>query len=278
MDSLSKMKVDLIYEQCSTFANTSQASVLYSLILEKGSCLLNEYLGKKIAIEFEQQINCIYCKRATKKSFNQGYCFPCFRSLARCDSCIVSPEKCHYHLGTCREPTWGEQHCMQDHVVYLANSSGLKIGITRATQIPTRWIDQGAIQALPIAKVHSRYQAGLLEIICKQYVKDKTNWREMLKSQVEKIDLFQARDSLYSKIKDQIDPNIICWDQDSRAIDISYPAIAGWALQKIVSLDLEKAPVTGILKGIKGQYLILDTGVINIRKFAGYKVSVSLMD
>ena len=104
---------------------------------------LASLLGQSISLEYDGHINCIECGRSTRKSFNQGYCFPCLRALAACDMCIVKPELCHFHLGTCREPNWGEQHCMQPHVVYLANSSALKVGVTRQSQVPTRWIDQG---------------------------------------------------------------------------------------------------------------------------------------
>jgi hypothetical protein len=46
---------------------------------------------------------------------------------------------------------------------------------------------------------------------------------------------------------------------------------------KIVSFNLDKIPVVeGQLDAVKGQYLILDTGVINIRKYAGYLVDISL--
>ena len=94
----------------------------------------NELLGSTIKLNYLGRIECIYCGRKTKKSFSQGYCYPCMIKLARCDSCIVSPEKCHYDEGTCREPEWGEQHCMRPHYVYLANSSGVKVGITRGRE------------------------------------------------------------------------------------------------------------------------------------------------
>ena len=142
---------------------------------------LNPLLGQEISLVYSGKIFCIECARKTNKSFNQGYCFPCLRRLAACDTCIVRPELCHYHEGTCREPQWGEAHCMQPHVVYLANSSGLKVGITRKTQVPTRWIDQGAIQALPIVEVDTRLQSGLIETALKSTVNDKTDWRRMLK-------------------------------------------------------------------------------------------------
>lgn len=116
--------------------------VAYSIAVGDTRIPLNDLIGRPLRLDFDGVIRCIHCDRKTNKSFNQGFCYPCFRKLAACDSCIMSPEKCHYHLGTCREPEWGETHCMVEHVVYLANSSGLKVGITRASQVPTRWIDQ----------------------------------------------------------------------------------------------------------------------------------------
>lgn len=113
-------------------------TVAYALPVGDCDVPLNALLGRRITLQYLGQIHCVHCGRRTNKSFSQGYCYPCFQKLAACDSCIVSPEKCHYAAGTCREPAWGEQHCLQPHVVYLANSSGLKVGITRGTQVPTR--------------------------------------------------------------------------------------------------------------------------------------------
>ncbi|MGR4058284.1 DUF2797 domain-containing protein, partial [Pseudomonas aeruginosa] len=139
----------------------SNAPVQYAFRLDDREVAVNPLIGRPLRLEYLGSIFCTHCGRKTKKSFSQGYCYPCFTRLAQCDSCIVSPEKCHYEQGTCREPEWGERFCMTDHVVYLANSSGVKVGITRASQIPTRWIDQGARQALPILRVATRQQSGL---------------------------------------------------------------------------------------------------------------------
>ncbi len=158
--------------------------VHYQLPIGDGQVDLNALIGKPIRLVYQQEINCLHCGRKTKKSFSQGYCYPCFTKLPQCDSCIVKPEKCHYHEGTCRDPAWGERHCFQPHVVYLANSSGLKVGITRGEQIPTRWMDQGAIQALPILEVDNRLHSGLIEQIIAAHVSDKTNWRTMLKGEI----------------------------------------------------------------------------------------------
>ncbi len=256
--------------------------VAYQLPLSDELFALNDWLGQKIRLAFQQQIHCVHCGRKTNKSFSQGYCFPCMKKLAQCDICILSPEKCHYDDGTCREPEWGEKHCMQPHYVYLANSSGVKVGITRASNIPSRWIDQGAIQAIPVLAVQTRYQSGLAEVLFKQHIADKTNWRKMLKGQVDKIDLVQARDELLALLANSIEEMQsrfgiqalqIC--EQAETVDIEYPVLE--YPDKISSLNFDKTPIIeGTLLGIKGQYLILDTGVLNIRKFTGYQIECSL--
>lgn len=238
---------------------------------------LNEMVGYPLQFDFDGVIRCINCDRKTKKSFSQGYCYPCFRKLAACDSCIMSPEKCHYHEGTCREPEWGETHCMVEHVVYLANSSGLKVGITRGSQVPTRWIDQGAVDAIPMVRVATRQLAGFVEVACKKYVADRTNWRAMLKGDVPELDLVEERRRMLAQIADDLSElRAAHGEQSIRAVDerglaLSYP-VQVWP-EKVKTHNLDKAPMAeGVLQGIKGQYLILDTGVINIRKYTGYEV------
>ncbi len=243
---------------------------------------LNPLIGRQVTLRYNGQIFCIHCRRKTNKSFNQGYCYPCFTRLAQCDMCIMKPETCHYDKGTCREPEWAQQFCFQPHYVYLANSSGIKVGITRQNQIPTRWIDQGAVQALPIMKVQSRYISGLVEVVIANHVSDKTSWQRMLKNQVERIDLPAIRDELLIECENELadiagrfDEAAIEYLPDAEAVDIDYPVEVYPAKVKSFNFD-KKAEVTGVLQGIKGQYLIFDSGVINIRKFAGYEVELLL--
>ena len=257
--------------------------VAYSIAVGDTRIPLNDLIGRPLRLDFDGVIRCIHCDRKTNKSFSQGFCFPCFRKLAACDSCIMSPEKCHYHLGTCREPEWGETHCMVEHVVYLANSSGLKVGITRGSQVPTRWIDQGAVDAIPMVRVATRYIAGLVEVACKAHVADRTNWRAMLKGDVPELDLAQERQRMLGLVADDLEALRQTHGQDSiREVDeqglgLSYP-VKVWP-EKIKTHNLDKTPeVEGVLEGIKGQYLILDTGVINIRKFTGYEVRFRVME
>ena len=266
---LQKMKVEL------------DTPVRYSMMLDGQEVPINEAIGKTLTLTYTGEINCVNCDRKTKKSFNQGYCYPCLRSLAQCDMCIVKPELCHYEAGTCREPKWGEDHCLQPHYVYLANSSGVKVGITRGTQIPTRWIDQGAVQALPIMQVSERLLSGLVETELKQYVSDKTSWQKMLKGNIKAVDLLNVRDELleqsehaFDVLTQQFGEEAIIYLEDEEPIDIEYPVLE--YPQKVKSFNFDKTPeVTGTLMGIKGQYLIFDTGVINIRKFGGYQVQVA---
>lgn len=241
---------------------------------------LNARLGQRLRLAWTGAIACTHCGRATRKSFAQGYCYPCFKRLARCDTCIMKPELCHYFEGTCREPEWGERHCFQPHVVYLSNASGLKVGITRATQVPTRWLDQGAVQALPILEVASRQQSGLVEVLFKNEVSDRTNWRAMLRGETETLDLVAARERLLARLAGGLDALRERFGQEAiRAVDeaprhFDYPVLE--YPTKVVSHNFDKNPeVSGTLMGIKGQYLMLDSGVINLRKFTGYEVAVS---
>ncbi|MDH0756398.1 DUF2797 domain-containing protein [Pseudomonas juntendi] len=267
--SLSKMAVSL------------QAPVVqYSFRLGDTQVPVNPLIGQRLRLEYLGAIHCSHCGKRTKTSFSQGYCYPCMTRLAQCDVCIMAPEKCHYEAGTCREPAWGEQFCMTDHVVYLANSSGIKVGITRASQLPTRWLDQGASQALPIMRVATRQQSGLVEDVLRSQVPDRTNWRALLKGDAEVLDLAAIREQVFDACAERLGElqgrfglQAIQPLPDAEVVQINYPVQA--YPQKIVSFNLDKDPVAeGMLLGIKGQYLIFDTGVINIRKYTAYQLAV----
>jgi len=260
---------------------TAETPVAYALPVGDLLLPLNALLGKAIRLEYGGQIHCVACGHLTKKSFHDGYCFRCFSSLARCDLCIVKPELCHYAHGTCREPAWGLANCMQPHYVYLANASGLKVGITRASQVPTRWLDQGAIQALSVLRVQSRHQAGLLEVAIKKYVSDRTDWRKMLRGEPESHDLYARRGELLNWCSEELtacassaEENVFAPLEDETIHTFSYPVLT--YPTRVTALNFDKTPVIeGTLLGMKGQYLILETGVLNARKFTGYSVSVS---
>ncbi|MDX1588474.1 MAG: DUF2797 domain-containing protein [Oleiphilaceae bacterium] len=243
----------------------------------------NALIGRRLEIEHLGTIYCRHCGRKTSKSFSQGHCYPCFRKLAACDSCIMSPEKCHYHLGTCREPEWGERNCFVPHWVYLANSSGLKVGITRRSQVPVRWMDQGAVAATPVFEVSSRRIAGLIESAMRDHLSDRTNWRTMLKGAAPDLDLCAERERVaalaapvVAEMRERFGPESVIGLQEPVST-FDYP-VHHWPV-KIRSHNLDKTPrIQGTLQGIKGQYLMLDTGVINLRKFTAYQVRLSLQN
>ena len=253
-----------------------ESPVAYFLPLDDHLEAMNQHIGNTIQLRATGNIHCIACGRKTNKSYSQGHCFPCMKSLPQCDMCIMKPETCHYDQGTCRDAAWGEAHCMQPHHVYLANSSGIKVGISR--QLPSRWIDQGASEALAIMQVSHRRLSGLVEMIIKKHVSDRTDWRKMLKGSPDSIDLASRRDELLAACADELaelksefgDEALLTLDESLSAV-IEYPV--NEYPSKVSSLNFDKTPdIEGTLLGIKGQYLILDSGVLNIRKFSGYEV------
>lgn len=257
----------------------STGKVVYQLPMGERLVDLNPLVGQKVKLTFTGKIQCVYCGFGLKKTYQQGYCFLATRKLARCDICIVKPELCHYHKGTCREPAWGEQHCMQVHYVYLANASGLKVGITRAENIPTRWVDQGAVQALPILKVTSRYAAGLVEVAMTKYISDKTNWRKMLQNHATPLDLMAERNQLLNQVAAPLADIQAKFDHDvmenveAEILNLQYPVQTYPTAIKSLSFDKQPS-IEGQLIGIKGQYWIFDCGVVNMRKHAGYELAL----
>ncbi|MDD0853770.1 DUF2797 domain-containing protein [Halobacteriovorax sp. GB3] len=246
--------------------------VQYSLPLGDELLEMNPLIGKKVKITFEGRINDIYNGELIKKSYGQGFSYKSFITLARCDSCIVKPELCHYEEGTCREPKWGEENCLIPHYIYLSVTDQMKVGITRHTQLPTRWIDQGASYALPIAEVSTRKISGLIETEIKSIMSDKTNWRKMLKNEVPEIDLYEERERVFEQFGDLFD-EFDALDLDDDLTEIKYPVLE--YPEKVTSMSLDKKPIVeGTLMGIKGQYLIFDNGVINMRKHQGYYIKI----
>lgn len=263
----------------STSLNSAD-EVQYLLPVGDSLIPLNPLIGKSLTLTHTGNIFCCNCGKKTKKSYSQGHCYVCMQKLASCDMCIMKPETCHFDQGTCREPEWAQTHCFVPHYVYLSNTSGIKVGITRHNQIPTRWIDQGATQGLPIFKVSTRKMSGLIEIELAKFINDKTHWQAMLKSHNDDVDLAAQAAELIPLIAEKLQQIASEYDDvtierlDANIQAIQYP-IEQFPV-KVKSHNFDKvAEVTGILQGIKGQYLIFDTGVINIRKFSSYEVDVS---
>ena len=223
-------------------------------------------------MEWSRIIHCDKCGNKTNKSFFQGFCYPCFVSAPESSECILKPELCQAHEGISRDMEWSKRHCLSNHYVYLSLTSGVKVGVTRHTQIPTRWIDQGAIKALQIAKTPNRYLAGAIEVKLKEFVSDRTSWQKMLKNDVDQtIDLYEYREKLKENLSSELKEYIL--DQEKEKI-LKYPA--DQYPEKIKSINFEKvSEYEGILTGIKGQYIYIDNQyVVNMRKYTGYYFNI----
>ncbi len=247
--------------------------VQYTLMLNEEAIDMNALVGSKIHISFEGRINCINCGRLTKKSFGQGFCYPCFRDSPNNSECILKPELCRAHLGEGRDIAWEEEHHLKPHIVYLAQTDKIKVGVTRSTQVPTRWIDQGARRAMPIAEVPYRYLAGKIEVALKAHYSDKTNWRNMLKDVSEEgMHIADYCENAQSYLPDDLKEYLL---EDCPVTEIRYPVEA--YPTKVKSLTLDKHPmISSTLLGIRGQYLILEDGqVFNIRNHSGYFIYLS---
>ncbi|MBV1906294.1 MAG: DUF2797 domain-containing protein [Pseudomonadales bacterium] len=252
----------------------------YHLPLGDGLVAMNELIGHRIRLEFLSKISCAHCGRVTKKSYAGGYCFPCFKKLAQCDLCVMSPDRCHYAKGTCREPAWGEEFCMQPHVLYLANSTGLKVGITRTSQMPTRWLDQGAVQAIVLMRTATRYQVGCVEKCLAEFVSDKTNWRKLITGDSQKVDMQAAALALRSEAAENftlLDEKFgadLVWEEASEVHEFQYPVERYLDKAKTQKLKPDEA-LEGVLTGIRGQYLLLDSGAFNVRSHTSHHVALS---
>jgi len=246
--------------------------VQYQLPIGNELVDMNALIGKEITLRYLGQINCIHCGKKTKKSFSQGYCYSCFTTLPQTDPSIVKPELDLSYLGISRDMEWAKENSLKPHYVYLAYSGNLKVGVTRESQVPTRWIDQGATQAIKLAKTPNRHIAGVIEVALKEHFSDKTNWRQMLKLPNNSgVDLYAEKQKAANLLHPEL-KQYIC--NENEEYHISFPV--NLSLDKINSFSFDKEQeYKGTLKGIKGQYLIFDEGrVINIRKHAGYLIEL----
>ena len=261
--SLRKMKSD--YDKVS-------GKVTYYLNLDNEPvCTMNDLIGSEVSISFAGKINCTNCGRGIRKAYGDGLCYPCLTTIPQGDMCILKPQQCHFHKGTCRDEEWGKKNCFIPHTLYLARSSTIKIGITRHTQQFIRWVDQGATEAVKIGTFPSRREVGIAEVSISEKFTDKTNWRKMLTNVVSDKsfeDYFTtARESLSEEQRQHL-------IEEFEIFKFEYP-VQQWP-EKVTSLKLDKVRLySGVLTGIKGQYLMFGNEVINLRAHSGYGISLS---
>ncbi len=264
----------MIYQGVLTKMQTEYGNpIQYYLVFENSFLNLNQILNKEISIHFEGY-QCLNCGKA-KKIFRQGFCYDCFYSSPVVGDWIMNPELSTAHLGIAdRDLEYEQKVQLQPHIVYLALSSEVKVGVTRNTQVPTRWIDQGAEQALEIVEVPNRYLAGITEVALKKYFVDKTNWRKMLTNDIISVDLIREKQKIQNLLPQEVQEYFYLDKND--IYEMHYPVLE--YPKKIASLSLEKTPnFKGILTGIKGQYLLFKDGtVFNIRSSEGYVVRFEL--
>lgn len=247
--------------------------VIYELPIGNEMVNMNQFIGQEITLTYQNKIECIKCGRETVKSFNQGFCYPCFKNAPEAADWIIHPERSQAHLGIeDRDLEFEKSVQLKPHVVYLSLTSGIKIGITRAPQVPTRWIDQGAVQAIKLAVTPNRYLAGMIEVSLKAHLDDKTNWRKMLMNLHPEIDLIAKKEEVKNLLDEEYHQYI---EEKDEVLDINFPVTAYPV--KVKSIGFDKVPeYTGVLKGIKGQYLLFENGIVlNIRKHGGYIISLS---
>ena len=251
-------------------SSTLLEEVNYTLSNGSETILLNDLIGKIISLNFSGTIFCSKCQVITKQSFGQGFCFSCFNTAPEASPCIIHPELCQAHLGIGRDLDYEERNHNQTHYVYLAATDRVKVGITRSTQIPTRWIDQGANAALIIAETPNRYTAGVIEVALKDFFVDKTNWQSMLKNVGnESIDLVEEKWMAHEQLPSDLSQY---FTEDEEVLTLKYP-VKNYP-EKVQSMTFDKtAIISGELTGIRGQYLYLNGNqVLNIRRHTGYEI------
>ena len=250
--------------------NNCQA-VKYTLPLSDKNININKLIDTTLKISFQNKIHCTKCGKLIKKSYINGFCYDCFCTAPEADVCIFSPEKCKAHIGITRDLEWAKKNCLKEHIVYLSLTSHVKVGVTRLSQLPTRWIDQGAIRAIKFAETPYRELAGQIEVDLKKYFSDKTNWRAMLKNDIKEADLSIEKQKAVNYLRPDLKKYILI---DNEITKIEYP-IKNFP-KKIKSINFDKTDeFKGKLIGIKGQYLIFENGfVINIRRHSGYLVKI----
>lgn len=250
--------------------------VHYQLPLDDVLVDVNALLGRRLRVSFMHSIRCVSCGKTIPKTYGQGFCYPCFTTVPEADACVLSPEKCRAHLGEARDMSWATAHCLIPHVVYLAMSGNIKVGVTRHTQVPIRWIDQGASSAVVLCETPNRHIAGVIEVFLKQHYPDKTKWQQMLKGVHDEGDLLVEKQRAAALLPPILRGYVSGNDQ---VTSLSYP-YAGALPEMLAQVTFDKQSVVeGVLTAVRGQYLVFDHHwALNVRRHRGYLVVVETID
>jgi hypothetical protein len=252
---------------------SNDETIQYYLDMDSDFINMNQLLDKEITMSFVKY-ECLNC-HLNKQIYRQGFCKSCFFETPNAGDWIMKPELSTAHLGKeDRDLEFEKKMQLKPHIVYLANSSDVKVGVTRKSQVPTRWIDQGAHEAIEIVEVPNRYLAGITEVALKEHVSDKTNWRKMLTNDITDVDLIAKKEELSQYIPEEAKEYYL--DKHTKELQLNFPV--NKYPEKVKSLNLIKTPnYSGKLVGIKGQYLIFeDSTVFNVRANEGLVVEISI--
>ena len=247
--------------------------VRYAMELGDDLVLVNHWIGRELKLDYKGYIVCS-CGKIVDRVFRQNFCYQCFMTKPEAGDFVLRPELSKAHLGIAdRDLAWEQAYQLQPHLVYLANSGGLKVGVTRRAQVPTRWIDQGASAAIVLAEVPNRYLAGAIEVELKKHLADKTVVKKMLSGLDAEIDLKLEKEKATELLPDELKVYV---SADDSLTELSYPAPSGYVHRK--SLNVEKDfPFSGTLQGIRGQYWLFSNGLaLNVRSYEGRSVQIEV--
>lgn len=245
------------------------------ILEKKGEICMNDLIGKEINMQFTGDIRCLATGKKIKKTFGEGLSYEAWLSSPLATPSIIRPELSRIHEGIAlRDFEWENEHHNVPHYVYLSRTSSIKVGVTRQSNIPSRWIDQGAIEAIVFAETPYRQLAGLIEIELKQWITDKTSWQAMILSKISDQTPLALKKEVLSKMMDESYGEFI--SDNDELTSIAYPIIFQPLKIKNFKFDVP-TEFNGLLTGIKGQYLIFNDGtVINIRAHSGLEISFSV--
>lgn len=266
------MEISLTLEKMPAWLS-EQGLAQYLLKTDQDFIQMHRLIGSQITIEFSNEKYCSNCGNRFEQLFRMGFCQNCFFTAPQAGESIIRPELSRAHEGIeDRDLEYEKSYQLQPHLVYLANSGAIKVGVTREAQRPTRWIDQGASEAIVLARTQNRYEAGQIEVAMKAFVGDKTPWQRMLKNDIPQVDLRDKKSELQRELQGELAKY---FESDDQLVRIDYPVHQYPA--KVKSTNLDKEPIfKGELLGIRGQYLIFEGGrVLNVRAHTGYRINLS---
>ncbi len=247
---------------------------VHYMLPAEGDFIKMEYLlGRQISLEFLNQKFCEACTNQFRDLFRMGFCRECFFSSPLTGESIIRPELSRAHENVAdRDLAFERSYQLQPHIVYLANSGGLKVGVTRSSHMLNRWIDQGASSAIVFARTSNRYEAGLIEVAMKEHLPDKTAWQRMLKNEDPPVDLVKQKEEVAPKLSGELSHFL---EKESTVYSLAYPVLHYPVKVKGVNLDKDQK-ISAKLQGIRGQYLIFEGGAaLNVRAHTGYRVKIS---